>query len=250
MDSSYLSFDPDNLRTYTGPNDPFRVFGYSAYQMNIPVFLDNHHFYGYLLDSREMPKIEHRSLLSSLLNQVYESNSHSIFHAPSLEAWFPEPSWFGFDNIFVINLKRRPKRLERMRINARFLGIKFTLFEAVDGQSLTDKDMEEIRLLPGYLDPYHKRPLKRGELGCFLSHYRIWQEMISNDWDRILVFEDDIRFSENATKIMRQMVEDLMKTQIEWDLIYLGRKKNDVNAKEFFVRGISLSSLMCLNNLL
>lgn len=34
-----------------------------------------------------------------------------------------------------------------------------------------------IRMLPGYRDPYHGRPLTRGELGCFLSHYRVWQEV-------------------------------------------------------------------------
>lgn len=34
-----------------------------------------------------------------------------------------------------------------------------------------------IRMLPGYKDPYHGRPLTKGELGCFLSHYRVWQEV-------------------------------------------------------------------------
>lgn len=34
-----------------------------------------------------------------------------------------------------------------------------------------------IRMLPGYRDPYHGRPLTKGELGCFLSHYRVWQEV-------------------------------------------------------------------------
>ncbi|KAI6191701.1 Glycosyltransferase 25 family member [Aphelenchoides bicaudatus] len=235
IDSSYLTFDADNLRSYTGPNDPFSVSGFSAFQMQIPVFLDNHHFYGYFLDSQTLPKIEHKSILSSLLNQLFES--HSIPHSAALEPWFPEPSSFGFDNIFVINLKRRPRRLERMKTNMKLLGVQFSLFEAVDGQALTDEDLKGIRVLPGYLDPYHKRPIKRGEIGCFLSHYKIWEQVVANDWDRVLIFEDDIRFTENATKILRHTVEDLMKTQIEWDLIYLGRKKNDVNAKEFFVKG-------------
>lgn len=64
--------------------------------------------------------------------------------------------------------------------------------------------------------------------------------MLENDWDRILIFEDDIRFTENATKILRHTVEDLMKTQLEFDLIYLGRKKNDANAKEFYVKGMKM----------
>lgn len=34
-----------------------------------------------------------------------------------------------------------------------------------------------IQMLPGYQDPYHGRPLTKGELGCFLSHYNIWKEV-------------------------------------------------------------------------
>jgi len=32
-------------------------------------------------------------------------------------------------------------------------------------------------MLPGYRDPYSSRPLTRGEIGCFLSHYYIWKEV-------------------------------------------------------------------------
>lgn len=34
-----------------------------------------------------------------------------------------------------------------------------------------------IDMLPGYRDPYSSRPLTRGEIGCFLSHYYIWKEV-------------------------------------------------------------------------
>ena len=44
-----------------------------------------------------------------------------------------------------------------------------------------------IDMLPGYQDPWAKRTLTKGEIGCFLSHYYIWQEV------KILFqFEDDL----------------------------------------------------------
>lgn len=79
MDSSYLSFDANNLRSYTGPNEPFSVFGFSAYQMSIPIFLDNHHFYGYFLDSQELPKIEHKSIVSSSCSNIQVANCLALF---------------------------------------------------------------------------------------------------------------------------------------------------------------------------
>lgn len=36
-----------------------------------------------------------------------------------------------------------------------------------------------IEMLPGYRDPYSSRPLTRGEIGCFLSHYSVWKEVNS-----------------------------------------------------------------------
>lgn len=35
-------------------------------------------------------------------------------------------------------------------------------------------------MLPGYRDPYSSRPLTRGEIGCFLSHFSVWKEVINS----------------------------------------------------------------------
>lgn len=32
--------------------------------------------------------------------------------------------------------------------------------------------------MPEYSDPYHKRPMTMGEIGCFLSHYIVWQKVV------------------------------------------------------------------------
>lgn len=34
-----------------------------------------------------------------------------------------------------------------------------------------------VDLLPGYQDPYSGRTLTKGEVGCFLSHYSIWEKV-------------------------------------------------------------------------
>lgn len=34
-----------------------------------------------------------------------------------------------------------------------------------------------VDLLPGYQDPYSGHTLTKGEVGCFLSHYSIWEEV-------------------------------------------------------------------------
>ena len=44
-------------------------------------------------------------------------------------------------------------------------------------------------------------------LGCFLSHYRIWHKIVDEGFDRVLVLEDDVRFSENGTLILDALME-------------------------------------------
>ena len=48
-------------------------------------------------------------------------------------------------------------------------------------------------MLPEFEEPYHGRPLTYGEIGCFMSHYNIWQDMVARDLDTVLILEDDIR---------------------------------------------------------
>uniref|UniRef100_A0A914DW51 Glycosyltransferase 25 family member n=1 Tax=Acrobeloides nanus TaxID=290746 RepID=A0A914DW51_9BILA len=237
-DASYLTFDSDNLRNYNGRQDPIYIFAFSAYSMQIPIFVDNKFFYGYFLDSTYYSHNYHKKLLSYFLsNLVSEFGTISFPHSSYIEPSYPPPSRFGFDKIYLINLKRRPERLRRMELVFKLLGIDYTLFEAVDGKHLAPEELEEIEFMPGYQDPYYKRPMKKGEIGCFLSHYRIWEDVVKNSYSRVIVFEDDVRFMENSTIELNEMVEDLMKMRTEWDFIYLGRKKMSPHGDEFFEPG-------------
>ena len=66
----------------------------------------------------------------------------------------------------------------------------------------------QIKYLAGYEDPYHHRQMTMGEVGCFLSHYRIWERMVKENLTEVLILEDDIRFEpyfkERALRLMEQ----------------------------------------------
>ncbi|XP_025903934.1 procollagen galactosyltransferase 1 [Nothoprocta perdicaria] len=106
------------------------------------------------------------------------------------------PDKMGFDEVFMINLRRRAERRERMLRTLREQEIQCKVVDAVDGRAMNSSQVEAlgIRMLPGYKDPYHGRPLTKGELGCFLSHYRVWQEVVQRGLRKSVVFEDDLRF--------------------------------------------------------
>lgn len=47
---------------------------------------------------------------------------------------FPTPEKLGFDEIYMINLKRRPNRRKRMMATLKELGISVKIFDAIDGK--------------------------------------------------------------------------------------------------------------------
>lgn len=67
--------------------------------------------------------------------------------------------------------------------------------------------------------------MTHGEIGCFLSHYHIWEDVRRNQYRRVLVFEDDLRFVKYFRQTLAALIEEAEERTIDWDLIYLGRKR-------------------------
>ena len=67
--------------------------------------------------------------------------------------------------------------------------------------------------------------MRRGVLGCALSHLGIWREIESrsdyNDADAVVVFEDDAVLSDVFRERWLRMW-DIAKDDPRWDIIFLG----------------------------
>uniref|UniRef100_A0A0N5BWU0 Glycosyltransferase 25 family member n=1 Tax=Strongyloides papillosus TaxID=174720 RepID=A0A0N5BWU0_STREA len=239
MDSSYLTFEKDNIRNVEIDSDETEVFLYSAKIMNIPLYLINNYHYGYFFDYKNLEKNEKEDLVNLFIaNWISENGIYSLPTSKILKTSYSIPNKFSFDKIYLINLKRRNERMEKMNEILKTIGFMYERWEAVDGKNLNDEEIsKKIKFLPNYIDPYHKRPMKKGEIGCFLSHYAIWEDVVKNNLNKVIVFEDDIRFSKNATGILRRLVSDLDTTKQKWDFIYFGRRKENPKAKEYFIPG-------------
>ncbi|KAI3381625.1 hypothetical protein SNEBB_004190 [Seison nebaliae] len=129
-----------------------------------------------------------------------------------------------FDKIFVINLKRRNEKRERMKESLSILNIDVEWIDAIDGKNMTDDDMKNIKFFDSYIDPYNERKMNKAEVGCFLSHHLIWDRMVNENMKNVLIFEDDVRFAEYFSKHLNSLIQLLSTSNKHWNLIYLGRK--------------------------
>ena len=91
-------------------------------------------------------------------------------------------------NIQVLTLSDCIERQQKIKQQLDNLSLSFSFFYGVDGRngehSLFSKYNKELRLAQG------KPQLNKGELGCFASHYLLWEKCIELQ-NPILVLEDD-----------------------------------------------------------
>ncbi|MBN1224776.1 MAG: glycosyltransferase family 25 protein, partial [Candidatus Aminicenantes bacterium] len=119
------------------------------------------------------------------------------------------------ENIYVINLKRRPERWKRALRQLTACGIDangIRRVEAVDGQELFKNDrpfLKSILTDTAYREiqerkrSYHEQ-LTLGAVGCALSHISVWREVVTKGIPESLVFEDDILLSRNFKTLLLQ----------------------------------------------
>ena len=106
----------------------------------------------------------------------------------------PLPNYLGFDQIYVINLRRRPEKLAFMRRCLETMGANFTVIEAFDAK--------ELGLTSG--------------TAVSKSHAVAMEHALSHGYDEVLIFEDDVDFDFAAAKVI-----ELVKRELPPDWEYL-----------------------------
>lgn len=125
-----------------------------------------------------------------------------------------------FDHIYVLTLDDATDRQENIK---RVLdGLDWSFFKATDKRNLAPETFVKDGI---YDDVRHKntkrttRSMKAGEVACSLSHVRMYQDMLDNNYKHVLILEDDVLPEFEPLKyfdeIMQQLPED-------WEVAMLG----------------------------
>lgn len=130
------------------------------------------------------------------------------------------------DRVFVVSLRRAAERRERVR--RRLAGLRYELFDAVDKREL---DRDRLAREGAYDErrtraPYrHRHDMSLGAIGCALSHRRLYEDMVAQGWDRMVVLEDDVVLRASTIALLPDALRELPPT---WELCYLGYWQNEV----------------------
>jgi len=94
---------------------------------------------------------------------------------------------------FYINLESRPDRKIHVEEQLKIIGIKSNRFNAVK--------------------------LPNGALGCSMSHLKCLEIAKENEWEHILIVEDDIKFL--TPKLFITQLNNFLKLHSQWDVVLL-----------------------------
>lgn len=123
---------------------------------------------------------------------------------------------------YVINLDRHPERLFTFyqQPEARL----FQRMPAVDKQILALLGNGDLLFDIASLKRNIQRPVTLGEIGCTLSHLKVWQAIAENtqiaEHDFALVAEDDIRFIPHFEQYLVSLVQSISQQALDIVLLH------------------------------
>jgi hypothetical protein len=107
-----------------------------------------------------------------------------------------------FEKSYCINLDRRPDRWEKVGLEFEKFGIKgVERYSAIDGNKIENRTT-----------------LLNGEIGILHTHLDLIKICKSNNFDNVLIFEDDVIFSDEV----REIEKYINQVPKNWDMIYFG----------------------------
>lgn len=92
---------------------------------------------------------------------------------------------------FVISLERAVERRPQVERIVASCPWHCEVAPAADGSKLSASEIDFAYQRFRYR-PRYPLPLRPGEIGCFLSHRRLWQRMVDQQIDVALILEDDV----------------------------------------------------------
>lgn len=117
--------------------------------------------------------------------------------------------------IWVLNLERASDRRQSMEKQLTELQWQFEFIQALDGNCLNAEARKSYSAWQAI--KIVKRELSPGEIGCALSHAKLWARIVAENIEEVLILEDDVLLTPDLMRVL----ERRHLFPADWELINL-----------------------------
>jgi glycosyl transferase family 25 len=104
--------------------------------------------------------------------------------------------------MWVVNLARSAERRQFMQRQFASLRLSYRIINASDGKTLSREELQKYS--KRHALKAKGRELSTGEIGCALTHARIYQQMLVEQLEEVLILEDDIVITQDLLRVLLQ----------------------------------------------
>ena len=119
--------------------------------------------------------------------------------------------------IRIISLQRAVERRQHVQEQLEPLGLNYRIIDAVDGKLLPKSEIEQIYDAVS-AQSIRGKNLSSAEIGCALSHIRLYREIVDAGIDAMLIMEDDIVVNKSIVSAL----DNYHLFPDGWDMIFFG----------------------------
>lgn len=205
---------------------PFKTNLFENIPMNMPNNVDNvlNTLYGNDWENVcYSSSFDHKN--QRVINKRYKINCNQILDDNKIEDIF--------NNVWIINLERRPDRLKTTIDRLKNIGIIPKIHNAIDAKSKYIVDLYDS-------EKGEKRTIE--EFACYLSHKTLWSYLYSLEIPYAIIFEDDIILEDDITK---EDIIDRVKESKGFNILFLGHCFS--STKKFKIPNTVVGTGLCLN---
>ncbi|MCX6210162.1 MAG: glycosyltransferase family 25 protein [Bacteroidetes bacterium] len=86
------------------------------------------------------------------------------------------------------------------------------------------KHIKKISSFKAIQNNRYNKAMKLGEIACSIGHKMIYEDILENGFDRVLILEDDVVMNKKGIEVFLEIINE---TNSNWDVLYFDYLKND-----------------------
>ena len=138
--------------------------------------------------------------------------------------------------VLLINLDRSTQRRAQMVQRLENIGLDYQVLSAIDGSSQCEQLLPTVDA--GAFRWHTGRGILPGEIGCYHSHLKAWQQLLDSPCQVLLVLEDDMVFKPDFA----QALVTSLRGAEHWDILKLAKIRAKQPVRQGFLGDYSLNA--------